>query len=107
MDFNEIMKQAEQVQQKMAAIQSQLVEKLFDGSAGGGLVKAVVSGKSELKKIDIANELLNPGEKDVLQDLIVAAVNDARNKVEGDFNSSMAEIASELNLPGDFKFPTS
>ena len=106
MDMKAIMKQAQAMQKKMEDMQQKLGEKIADGQAGGGLVKVTVSGKGELKKIDINPELLKPEEKEVLQDLIIAAFNDGKNKVESDFNSSMAGLAGELGLPPGFKLPT-
>lgn len=106
MDMQKIMKQAQAMQQKMEAMQAELGQKEAEGQAGGGLVRATVSGKGELKKIDINEELLKPEEKEVLQDLIIAAFNDAKGKVESDFSSSMAGLAGELGLPPGFKLPT-
>lgn len=100
------MRQAQQMQEKMQAIQEKLAVKEVEGKAGGGLVKLVVSGKGDLKKIDISPELLAPAEKDVLQDLIVAAFSDAKNKIEGDFNDEMSGIADEMGLPPGFKIPS-
>lgn len=105
MNIQQIMKQAQAMQKKMEAMQAELATKEAEGSSGGGLVKITVTGKSEMKKIDIAAELLKPEEKDVLQDLIIAAYNDAKNKVEGEFNSAMGNMASELGLPPGFKLP--
>jgi DNA-binding YbaB/EbfC family protein len=94
------------MQEKMQGIQEKLAVKEVAGSAGGGLVKVTVSGKGDLKKVDIANELLAVSEKEVLQDLIVAAFTDAKNKIESDFNDEMAGIADELGLPPGFKIPS-
>ena len=106
MNIQQIMKQAQAMQKKMETMQQELAQKEAQGQAGGGLVKVTVSGKSEMKKIDIDTELLKPEEKDVLQDLIIAAYNDAKTKVEGEFNSAMGNLASDLGLPPGFKLPT-
>ena len=105
MDIQQIMKQAQAMQKKMEAMQAELAKKEAEGSSGGGLVKVVVTGKSEMKKVDINVDLLKPEEKEVLQDLIIAAYNDAKNKVEGEFNSAMGNMASELGLPPGFQLP--
>ena len=106
MDMNQIMKQAQAMQKKMEEMQQKLGTKEAEGSAGGGLVKVTVSGKGDMKKIDISNDLLKAEEKEVLEDLIIAAFNDAKGKVETDFNSSMSGLASEMGLPAGFKLPT-
>ena len=105
MDIQQIMKQAQAMQKKMETMQAELAKKEAEGSSGGGLVKVVVTGKSEMKKVDINVDLLKPEEKEVLQDLIIAAYNDAKNKVEGEFNSAMGNMASELGLPPGFQLP--
>lgn len=105
MNIQEIMKQAQQVQKRMQEMQEKLKDTIREGSAGGGLVKATVNGKAELLKVDISTELLKPEEKGILEDLIIAAFNDAKVKVEGDFNSAMSSLASEMGMPADFKFP--
>jgi len=105
MDIQQIMKQAQAMQKKMEAMQAELAKKEAECSSGGGLVKVVVTGKSEMKKVDINVDLLKPEEKEVLQDLIIAAYNDAKNKVEGEFNSAMGNMASELGLPPGFQLP--
>jgi DNA-binding YbaB/EbfC family protein len=106
MNIQQIMKQAQAMQKKMEEMQKQLATKEEEGQAGGGLVKIVVNGKSEMKKIDIDRELLKPTEKDMLQDLIVAAYNDAKSKLDGDLNSAMSGFAGELGLPPGFKLPS-
>jgi DNA-binding YbaB/EbfC family protein len=99
------MKQAQQIQKKMADMQEKLKESVRDGQAGGGLVKATVNGKGEFLKLDISADLLKPDEKNILEDLVIAAYNDAKAKVEGDFNSQMSAMASEMGLPEGFQFP--
>lgn len=105
MNIQQIMKQAQQIQKKMADMQEKLKEMVREGQSGGGLVKVQVNGKGDFLKIDINQELLKPEEKSILEDLIVAAYNDAKTKVEGDFNGAMANMASEMGLPEGFQFP--
>lgn len=106
MNIQQIMKQAQAMQKKMEEVQKQIAAKEEEGQAGGGLVKVVITGKAEIKKVDIDPELLKPSERDVLQDLIVAAYNDAKSKLDGELNSAMSGIAGELGLPPGFKLPT-
>ena len=106
MNIQQVMKQAQAMQKKMEAMQAELAKKEVEGTAGGGLVKVVLTGKSDLKKVDIDPELLKVEEKDVLQDLIIAAYNDAKNKIEGEMSSAMGDLASELGLPPGFKLPS-
>lgn len=105
-NIQQVMKQAQAMQKKMEAIQNQIAQKEVEGAAGGGLVKVVINGKADLKKVDIDADLLKPEEKDVLQDLIIAAYNDAKSKVEGELNSAMGNLAQELGLPPGFKLPS-
>lgn len=105
MNIQQIMKQAQAMQKKMEAMQADLANKEAEGQAGGGLVKVLLTGKTELKRVEIDPELLKPEEKEVLQDLIIAAFNDAKTKVEEDFNSSMSGLAGEMGLPPGFKLP--
>jgi len=105
MNIQEIMKQAQVVQKKMAEMQEKLKQTSREGVAGGGLVKATVNGKGDLLKLDISTELLKPEEKSITEDLIIAAFNDAKNKIEEDFNGAMSGLASEMGMPADFKFP--
>lgn len=107
MNIQQIMKQAQQIQKKMADMQEKLKESVREGAAGGGLVKATVNGKGEFLKLDVAADLLKPEEKAILEDLVIAAFNDAKSKVEGDFNEQMGKLASDMGLPEGFQFPQS
>ena len=107
MDIQQIMKQAQAMQKKMETLQAELATREAEGTAGGGLVKITVTGKSEMKKVLIDPELLKLEEKDVLQDLVIAAFNDAKSKIEGEFSSAMGGLASEFGLPPGFKLPGS
>ena len=80
-DLSKIMKQAQELQTKMAEMQESLANMEIEGSSGGGMVTAVMNGKGELKSVKIDPQLLDPAETDVLEDLIVAAHNDAKKKV--------------------------
>ena len=88
-DMRQIMRQAQKMQEQMMAAQAELAEQEFEGSAGGGMVKAVVSGAQELLSVEIAPEVIDPEDPEMLQDLVVAAVNSAMREVAEAANESM------------------
>jgi DNA-binding YbaB/EbfC family protein len=95
-----MMKQAQKMQQDMLALQQEMEEREFDAAAGGGVVKAVVTGKKELRSVEIAPEAVDPDDVEMLQDLIVAAVNEAMRKADTTMESEMSKITGGLNIPG-------
>ena len=102
--FGNMMKQIKLLQQKMQKIQEELAEKTVEGSAGGGMVTAVVNGKQELLEIKIDKEVVDPDDVEMLQDLIVAAVNQALKKSQEMMNEEMSKLTGGLgiNIPGLF-----
>jgi DNA-binding YbaB/EbfC family protein len=100
MDINKLMKQAQQMQAKMAQAQQELESKEVTAEVGGGQVKIVMNGKHRLKSIEIAPESLDPEDIDFLQDLIVAAVNEGAKNVDELVEKEMGSVAGGLNLPG-------
>lgn len=100
-----MMKQAQQLQQKMADAQERLNKTEMMGSSGAGLIQVTINGKSELKNIKIDPSLIDPSEKEVLEDLIIAAFNDAKNKIEAHIAQEMSDVTGGLNLPAGFKLP--
>ncbi len=102
--FGNMMKQLKKVQEKMNKIQEELAQKTVEGSAGGSMVTAVVNGKQELLSIKIEKEVVDPEDVEMLQDLIVAAVNQAVKKSQDMMNEEMSKITGGLglNLPGMF-----
>lgn len=100
-----LMKQAQAMQAKMAELQDKLASMEVTGASGGGMVHATVSGKGEVRRIKIDPSLLDPGEVEVLEDLIVAALNDARSKAETSAAEQMRELAGGLELPPGLKLP--
>jgi nucleoid-associated protein EbfC len=88
-DMRQIMRQAQKMQEQMMAAQAELAEKQFEGSAGGGMVKAVVSGSQELLSVEISPDVIDPEDPEMLQDLVVAAVNTAMREVAEAANESM------------------
>jgi DNA-binding YbaB/EbfC family protein len=95
-----MMKQVQQMQAKMAEMQAELENAELEASAGGGMVKVVVNGKNEIKSITIDPEVVNPDDVEMLQDLIVAALNQAREKSQELQQQQMSSLTGGLNLPG-------
>lgn len=100
-----MMKQAQAMQKKMLDAQEELAKKEYSGSAGGGVVNITMDGKGNLVKVKISKELANPEEIEILEDLIVAAFNDAKKKQNEDSESSMSGLMGGMNLPAGLKFP--
>lgn len=105
MNIQKMMKQAQDMQNKIAAMQAKLEEEETEGSSGGGMVVVSMSGKGLVKKLNIDKSLIDPNDKDMLEDLIVAAFNDAKNKVETNVSEQMAKITSGMGLPAGMKLP--
>ncbi|MDP9196714.1 MAG: YbaB/EbfC family nucleoid-associated protein [Pseudomonadota bacterium] len=99
-NIGQMMKQAQQMQANMAQFQKKLEEMEFEGSAGGGLVRVTMNGKHELKKIKIDPKLMDPAETEMLEDLIVAACNDARAKIEAHVGEETQRMLGGMGLPG-------
>jgi hypothetical protein len=102
-DFMGMMKQAAQLQAKMQEMQAQLDELTVEGSSGGGLVNVTLSAKGDLKSVRIDDSLVKPEEKEILEDLIVAAHADARRKAEALLQDKMKELTGGLPLPPGLK----
>ena len=97
--MNKMMQQAQKLQEKMAEMQAKMQDIESEGSAGGGLVKCILNGKGEAKSVTIDPSLLKEDEKEVLEDLIVAAMNDAKIKVDQKSQDEMQKVTGGLNLP--------
>ena len=95
-----MMKQVQQMQAKMAEMQAQLESAEIEASAGGGMVKVVVNGKNQIRSITIDKEVVNPDDVEMLQDLIVAALNQAHEKSQELQQQQMSSITGGLNIPG-------
>ncbi|MDI3547274.1 MAG: nucleoid-associated protein EbfC [Halanaerobiales bacterium] len=102
MNMNKLMKQAQQMQAKMAKMQKELEAKTVEASAGGGVVKVVVNGKQELLDIKIDPDAVDPEDVEMLEDLILAAVNEGMRKVADMVNEEMAKLTGGMNIPGMF-----
>ncbi|MDJ0895118.1 MAG: YbaB/EbfC family nucleoid-associated protein [Alphaproteobacteria bacterium] len=105
MNLGNMMKAAQKMQTKMAELQEQLADLEITGQSAGGMVTAMVNGKNELRRLKIDPSLIDRDDAEVLEDLIVAAVNDARLKVEQEVQSKTAEVMGDLGLPPGFKLP--
>jgi DNA-binding YbaB/EbfC family protein len=104
-NLGQLMKQAQQMQAKMAEMQEKLTAMEITGQSGGGLVQVTVNGKHEMRRVRIDPSLLEPKETEVLEDLIVAAANDARQRLEVEMQREMQGVTGGLNLPPGFKLP--
>ncbi len=104
-NLNNMMKQAQELQKKMAEAQSKLNELEVEGVSGGGLVKVKATAKGEIKKITVDNSLFKPEEKEIVEDLIVAAINDAKAKGDLAAQEAMKSMTGGLPLPPGMKFP--
>ena len=104
-NLGQMMKQAQQMQARMAEMQAALDNVEITGAAGGGMVSVTMSGKAELRKVKIDPKLVDPSEVEVLEDLIVAACNDAKQKVEAHVAEEMKKLTGGLELPPGMKLP--
>jgi DNA-binding YbaB/EbfC family protein len=100
-----LMKQAQEMQEKMAEMQAKLEAATTEGVAGAGMVRVTLSGKGDLRGITIDPKLADPGEMEMLEDLIVAAHRDAKSKSEAMAAAEMQKATGGLNLPGGMKLP--
>ena len=98
-DFGSLMKQAQKMQQEMARMQEDLAAQEVEFSAGGGMVTVKMNGRQELLSIKVDRQVVDPADVDMLEDLIVAAVNGARQRAEELAKSKMGQLTSGLNLP--------
>ena len=104
-NIGQMMKQAQAMQAKMQEMQAALERTEVTGVAGGGMVEVTVTGKGEMRRIKIDPKLVDPADIGMLEDLIVAAANDARAKVEQHMQSEMSKLTGGLQLPPGLKLP--
>jgi nucleoid-associated protein EbfC len=102
-DFFGLMKQATELKSKMEAMQAELERLEVDGAAGGGLVAVTLSGKGDLRAVRVDDTLLKPDQKEIIEDLLVAAHADARRKLEGMLQDKMQSLTGGLPLPPGLK----
>ena len=104
-NLGQMMKQAQQMQARMTEMKEELEAYEVEGSAGGGLVVVRLSGKFEVRDVSIDPSLLDPSDPEILEDLIKAAFNDAKTKIDAHKAEKMADITGGLPLPPGFKLP--
>ena len=102
MDMSKIMQQAQQFQQKMGQLQEELAAKSVTSSIGGGMVTATMNGRQELLSIKIEKELIDPEDPDMLQDMVVSAINDVLQKTREMSQAEMSKLTGGINIPGLF-----
>jgi hypothetical protein len=95
-----MMKQAQQLQSKMMKLQEELAEKTVESSSGGGMVKVTANGRQQILSIQIEKEVVDPDDVEMLQDLVLAAINDALAKAQEMVSSEMGKLTGGLNIPG-------
>jgi DNA-binding YbaB/EbfC family protein len=100
MDMNKMLKQLQEAQTRMAQMQEELAAKTVEASAGGGMVKVVSNGRNEVLSVKIDPQVIDPQEAEMLEDLVAAAINEARNRVEEMTRNEMGRLAGGLGLPG-------
>lgn len=100
-----MMKQAQAMQKKMMEAQEKLAQQQYVGNAGGGVVSVTIDGQGNMLKVKVSKELANPEEIEILEDLLVAAFNDAKKKQTEDAESNMGDLMGGMNLPAGMRFP--
>lgn len=106
MQFNKLLQEAQKMQQQMAEMQNKLADLKVEGMAGAGMVKIVISGENKLISINIDPSLFKEEEKELLEDLIIAAFNEAKTRLDAQTQQEMGKISSAMPpLPAGFKFP--
>jgi DNA-binding YbaB/EbfC family protein len=104
-DMAKMMKAAQEMQQKMADLQEEMASKTVVGESGAGLVKATATCKGELTALDIDPTIFDPNEKEVVEDLILAAIKEAQTKAAAKAQEEMSKITAGMGLPADMKLP--
>jgi nucleoid-associated protein EbfC len=99
-NMGKMMKQAQQLQAKMMKMQEDVALETVEATAGGGMVKVVANGRQQIVSLQIEKEVVDPEDVEMLQDLIVAAVNDALNKSQEMVSAKMSQLTGGLNIPG-------
>jgi hypothetical protein len=104
-NLGNMLKEAQKLQSRMAEMQQKLAETEMTGAAGGGMVNVTLNGKGEMKKVKIDRSLVDPNEVEILEDLIVAACNDAKAKIDAHLQEEMGKLTGGLPMPPGFKLP--
>ncbi len=101
-NMNQMIKQAQKMQEQMLKMQEEMESKTYEAVVGGGAVKVVVDGKREVKEITLSPEVVDPDDIEMLQDLVIAAVNEGLRKVDAESSAQLGSITGGLNIPGLF-----
>jgi hypothetical protein len=104
-DLGNLMKQAQELQERMGKLQEELQAMEIEGGAGAGLVRVTLSGKGELRRVTLDPSILQPGDREMVEDLIVAAHSDAKKKMEARVQEETQSLMGGLALPPGFKLP--
>ena len=104
-NFNNMIKQAQELQQKMADAQQKVEILEAEGVAGGGIVRVTINGKNNVTSINIDDSVIDKNEKEILEDLIMAAFNDAKEKIQKKIADEMSSVTGGLKLPPGMKLP--
>lgn len=99
-NMNQMIRQAQKMQEEMNKIQEELSIKEYSATSGGGMVEVTVNGKKEVTKINIKPEVVDPDDVEILEDMIVGAINEALRNAEEDSNNRMNAVTGGLNIPG-------
>ena len=105
LNMNNLMKQAQKMQEEMQKVQDKLALINVEGTAGGGMVKVVANCKQEIQSVSIEPEVIDAEDKEMLEDLIIAATNQALQNAQNRANEEMQSVTGGMNLPGNFKMP--
>ena len=101
-NMNQLMKQAQKMQKQMEETTKALEESTYEATAGGGVVKVVVSGKKEVVSVHLEEEVVDPDDVEMLEDLVLSAINEALKKADEETSSKMGKLTGGLNIPGMF-----
>ena len=101
-DMGKILKQAQMMQERLAEMQARLAEKTVEAASGGGMVKIVMNGKHEVVSMKIDPEVVNPADVEMLEDLVLAALSEARTRVDDMIRNEMSSLTGGLPIPGLF-----
>jgi DNA-binding YbaB/EbfC family protein len=100
--MKDLMKQAQKMQQDLAKAQEELANKIVEGSAGGGMVKVEMNGKNQIISLKIDKEVVDPEDVEMLEDLIIAAINEAQEKITQTSQDELSKLTGGINIPGMF-----
>jgi len=102
MNMNNLMKQAQKMQKQMAQIQEELAQKTLEVSAGGGAIKVTINGEMEIIGMSISPDVIDPDDIEMLQDLVISAVNEAYRQMDSTAKSQMSKVTGGMSMPGMF-----